>query len=174
MGTVTVQLLADVREPLPPQPGRPGRQDCEHRRGGAGNATSSCSVVSHGLPGHAPAGRRTLCQPRAASSRPGRQAGHRPLCQPGAGAALPLRGLWPHFPALPRRGGCPRPAPADGGTGYAGVGLGAVAAFCQPLAGGLGSSPVPDERLAERTGGWGQCAPQVAGPRAWPGAGHGS
>ena len=86
------ELLADVREPLPPQPGRPRRQDCEYRRGGAGNATSSCSV-SHGLPGHAPAGQRELCQPHPASSRPGRQARHQPLCQPGAGAALPLRGL---------------------------------------------------------------------------------
>ena len=28
----STQLLADVREPLPLQPGRPRRQDCEYRR----------------------------------------------------------------------------------------------------------------------------------------------
>ena len=35
-GTST-QLLADVREPLPAQPGRPRRQDYEYRRGGTRN-----------------------------------------------------------------------------------------------------------------------------------------
>ena len=33
----STQLLADVREPLPPQPGRPRRQDYEYRRGGTRN-----------------------------------------------------------------------------------------------------------------------------------------
>ncbi len=33
----STQLLADVREPLPAQPGRPRRQDYEYRRGGTRN-----------------------------------------------------------------------------------------------------------------------------------------
>ncbi len=38
----STQLLADVREPLPAQPGRPRRQDYEYRRGAP--ATSSWPV----------------------------------------------------------------------------------------------------------------------------------
>ena len=38
----STQLLAEVREPLPAQPGRPRRQDYEYRRGGP--ATSSYSA----------------------------------------------------------------------------------------------------------------------------------
>ena len=33
----STQLLADVRQPLPAQPGRPRRQDYEYRRAGARN-----------------------------------------------------------------------------------------------------------------------------------------
>ena len=33
----STQLLAEVREPLPPQPGRRRRQDYEYRRGGTRN-----------------------------------------------------------------------------------------------------------------------------------------
>ena len=38
----STQLLADVREPLPVQPGRPRRQDYEYRRGGARNIFLTC------------------------------------------------------------------------------------------------------------------------------------
>jgi len=31
------QLLDEVREPLPPQPGQPARQDCEYERDGTCN-----------------------------------------------------------------------------------------------------------------------------------------
>ena len=38
----STQLLADVREPLPAQPGRPRRQDYEYRRGGTRNLFLFC------------------------------------------------------------------------------------------------------------------------------------
>ena len=38
----STQLLADVREPLPAQPGRRGRQDYEYRRGGTRNLFLFC------------------------------------------------------------------------------------------------------------------------------------
>ena len=38
----STQLLVDVREPLPPQPGRPRRQDYEYRRGGTRNLFLFC------------------------------------------------------------------------------------------------------------------------------------
>ena len=38
----STQLLADVRQPLPAQPGRPRRQDYEYRRGGARNLFLVC------------------------------------------------------------------------------------------------------------------------------------
>ena len=38
----STQLLADVREPLPTQPGRPRRQDYEYRRGGVRNIFLAC------------------------------------------------------------------------------------------------------------------------------------
>ena len=38
----STQLLADVRQPLPAQPGRPRRQDYEYRRGGARNLFLFC------------------------------------------------------------------------------------------------------------------------------------
>ena len=42
----STQLLADVREPLPPQPGRPRRQDYEYRRGGARNIFLTCEPLA--------------------------------------------------------------------------------------------------------------------------------
>ena len=42
----TTQLLADVREPLPPQPGRPRRQDYEYRRGGTRNIFLTCEPLA--------------------------------------------------------------------------------------------------------------------------------
>ena len=38
----STQLLADVREPLPAQPGRPRRQDYEYRRAGTRNIFLTC------------------------------------------------------------------------------------------------------------------------------------
>ena len=38
----STQLLADVREPPPPQPGRPRRQDYQYRRTGARNPFLFC------------------------------------------------------------------------------------------------------------------------------------
>ena len=38
----STQLLADVREPLPAQPGRPRRQDYEYRRAGTRNLFLTC------------------------------------------------------------------------------------------------------------------------------------
>ena len=38
----STQLLSDVREPLPAQPGRPRRQDYEYRRGGTRNLFLFC------------------------------------------------------------------------------------------------------------------------------------
>ena len=38
----STQLLADVREPLPPQPGQPRRQDYEYRRAGTRNLFLFC------------------------------------------------------------------------------------------------------------------------------------
>ncbi len=38
----STQLLGEVREPLPPQPGRPRRQDYEYRRGGTRNLFLTC------------------------------------------------------------------------------------------------------------------------------------
>ena len=38
----STQLLSDVREPLPPQPGRPRRQDYEYRRAGTRNIFLTC------------------------------------------------------------------------------------------------------------------------------------
>ena len=38
--------LADVREPLPAQPGRPRRQDYEYRRGGTRNLFLSCEPLA--------------------------------------------------------------------------------------------------------------------------------
>ena len=40
------QLLADVRQPRPAQPGRPRRQDCEYRRGGARNLFLFCEPLA--------------------------------------------------------------------------------------------------------------------------------
>ena len=42
----STQLLADVREPLPPQPRRPRRQDYEHRRGGTRNIFLVCEPLA--------------------------------------------------------------------------------------------------------------------------------
>ena len=42
----STQLLADVREPLPAQPGRPRRQDYEYRRGGTRNLFLSCEPLA--------------------------------------------------------------------------------------------------------------------------------
>ena len=42
-GETSTQLLSDVREPLPAQPGRPRRQDYEYRRGGTRNLFCSAS-----------------------------------------------------------------------------------------------------------------------------------
>lgn len=42
----STQLLADVREPLPPQPGRPRRQDYEYRRAGARNLFLFCEPLA--------------------------------------------------------------------------------------------------------------------------------
>ena len=42
----STQLLADVREPLPPQPGRPRRQDYEYRRGGTRNLFLVCEPLA--------------------------------------------------------------------------------------------------------------------------------
>ena len=42
----STQLLADVREPLPPQPGRPRRQDYEYRRGGTRNLFLFCEPLA--------------------------------------------------------------------------------------------------------------------------------
>ena len=40
----STQLLADVREPLPAQPGRPRRQDYEYRRAGTRNIFLTCEL----------------------------------------------------------------------------------------------------------------------------------
>ena len=47
----SAQLLAEVREPLPPQPGRPQpgrprRQDYEYRRGGTRNIILTCEPLA--------------------------------------------------------------------------------------------------------------------------------
>ena len=42
----STQLLADVREPLPAQPGRPRRQDYEYRRSGARNLFLFCEPLA--------------------------------------------------------------------------------------------------------------------------------
>ena len=42
----STQLLADVREPLPVQPGRPRRQDYEYRRGGTRNLFLFCEPLA--------------------------------------------------------------------------------------------------------------------------------
>ena len=39
-------MLGDVREPLPPQPGRPRRQDYEYRRGGVRNLFLTCEPLA--------------------------------------------------------------------------------------------------------------------------------
>ena len=42
----STQLLADVQEPLPAQPGRPRRQDYEYRRGGTRNIFLACEPLA--------------------------------------------------------------------------------------------------------------------------------
>ena len=42
----STQLLADVREPLPPQSGRPRRQDYEYRRAGTRNIFLTCEPLA--------------------------------------------------------------------------------------------------------------------------------
>ena len=42
----STQLLAEVRKPLPPQPGRPWRQDYEYRRGGTRNIFLTCEPLA--------------------------------------------------------------------------------------------------------------------------------
>ena len=42
----STQLLAEVREPLPPQPGRPRRQDYEYRRGGTRDIFLVCEPLA--------------------------------------------------------------------------------------------------------------------------------
>ena len=42
----STQLLAEVREPLPAQPGRPRRQDYEYRRGGTRNLFLACEPLA--------------------------------------------------------------------------------------------------------------------------------
>ena len=42
----STQLLAEVRQPLPAQPGRPRRQDYEYRRGGTRNIFLSCEPLA--------------------------------------------------------------------------------------------------------------------------------
>ena len=42
----STQLLAEVREPLPAQPGRPRRQDYEYRRGGTRNSFLTCEPLA--------------------------------------------------------------------------------------------------------------------------------
>ena len=42
----STQLLAEVREPLPAQPGRPKREDCEYRREGARNLFLACEPLA--------------------------------------------------------------------------------------------------------------------------------
>ena len=42
----STQLLAEVRTPLPAQPGRPRRQDYEYRRGGTRNLFLSCEPLA--------------------------------------------------------------------------------------------------------------------------------
>ncbi len=42
----STQLLAEVREPLPPQPRRPRRQDYEYRRGGTRNLFLTCEPLA--------------------------------------------------------------------------------------------------------------------------------
>ena len=42
----STQLLADVREPLPAQPGRPRRQDYEYRRAGTRNIFLTCEPLA--------------------------------------------------------------------------------------------------------------------------------
>ena len=42
----STQLLADVRDPLPAQPGRPRRQDYEYRRAGTRNIFLTCEPLA--------------------------------------------------------------------------------------------------------------------------------
>ena len=42
----STKLIADVREPLPPQPGRPRRQDYEYRRAGVRNLFLFCEPLA--------------------------------------------------------------------------------------------------------------------------------
>ena len=42
----STQLLAEVREPLPAQPGRPRRQDYEYRRAGTRNLFLACEPLA--------------------------------------------------------------------------------------------------------------------------------
>ena len=48
----STQLLAEVREPLPPQLGRPRRQDYEYRGGGTRNIFLTCEPLAGAPPGH--------------------------------------------------------------------------------------------------------------------------
>ena len=52
----STQLLAEVREPLPPQPERPRRQDYEYRRGGTRNIFLTCEPWRAGATWSAPSG----------------------------------------------------------------------------------------------------------------------
>ncbi len=60
----STQLLAEVREPLPPQPGRPRRQDYEYRRAGTRNIFLTCEPLAgwrvRPLTNHAITERRTM------------------------------------------------------------------------------------------------------------------
>ena len=60
----STQLLAEVRAPLPPQPGRPQRQDYEYRRGSTRNIFLTCEPPG-GLapPGHHPAAHHAGLRP---------------------------------------------------------------------------------------------------------------
>ena len=42
----SIQLLADVREPMPARPGRPRREDCEYRREGTRNLFMICEPLA--------------------------------------------------------------------------------------------------------------------------------
>lgn len=46
MDEITTQLLADVRESLPMEPGKPARQDDEYERGGVCNVFLACEPLT--------------------------------------------------------------------------------------------------------------------------------
>ena len=101
----STQLLAEVRAPLPVQPGRPRRQDYEYRRGGTRNLFLTCEPLA----GWAPRGHHRAAH-YAGLRPPDAVAGGRGLSQPPSGSRGPrnlnthrMASLYETFPAAEAR-----------------------------------------------------------------------